>query len=274
MLSLEVLAGRASGTRLEVGKRPLELGREAEGEGRLAGDRELSRRHARLFRFEDGGLVIEDLGSTNGTFVNGERITEPTLISEGDTIAVGDTTMRIVAAAAAPRPAADVRPAPDVRGGVHTVPSDLLSVLVARAPVKREWIVRVFLTALPIVLAVNFIIRTIAVEYLDVPDDIEVTTPWILLIVSFMPTLGNSVGFYFNFGRPADKPVWIYLVPAFSITAVITTVELILLPSDAGFAEFAVTILISAVAPSVIVPMLLGLRVRAALAAERSLRPS
>jgi pSer/pThr/pTyr-binding forkhead associated (FHA) protein len=270
-LSLEVIEGRAAGVRVEVLGRPLEIGRAAGREGRLGDDPELSRNHARVTRFEDGRLMIEDLGSTNGTFVNGKRIAGPTLLEAGHTVNVGDTTLRVVAERLAPAPREQAPREQAPRAGVHTVPSELLPLLVARAPVKREWIVRAFLTALPIVLAVNFIIRTIAVEYLDVPSDTEVMKPYVLFMVSLMPTLGNCIGFYFNFGRPANRATWQYLVPTFMITVVITTIEVIALPGEAGFAEYGVTILVSGVAPTVIVPMLLALRVRAALHREREL---
>jgi pSer/pThr/pTyr-binding forkhead associated (FHA) protein len=48
----------------------------------------VSGRHARLFR-AGGNIVIEDLGSTNGTFVNGQRISGPVTVSGGDQIMLG-----------------------------------------------------------------------------------------------------------------------------------------------------------------------------------------
>ena len=52
------------------------IGRAApEDEGKLGGDPEISRVHARVSRAPGGELTIEDLGSSNGTFVNGEQIT-------------------------------------------------------------------------------------------------------------------------------------------------------------------------------------------------------
>lgn len=57
-------------------------------------DRRLSRRHARFF-LEGGALFVEDLGSPNGTFVNGERIARAEL-AMGDTVLVGKTTIRVV----------------------------------------------------------------------------------------------------------------------------------------------------------------------------------
>lgn len=50
-----------------------------------------SRRHARIVR-RDGGFVLVDLGSTNGTFVNGEPVTEREL-RDGDRITLGGTTL-------------------------------------------------------------------------------------------------------------------------------------------------------------------------------------
>jgi uncharacterized membrane protein YdfJ with MMPL/SSD domain/pSer/pThr/pTyr-binding forkhead associated (FHA) protein len=91
---IEVLAGVAMGTEFELGPDGLLIGREAEGEGRLQGDKELSRRHARIY--EEGGRVfVEDLGSTNGTFVNSRRIDGPTALGPGDSIEVGTTTLTV-----------------------------------------------------------------------------------------------------------------------------------------------------------------------------------
>jgi pSer/pThr/pTyr-binding forkhead associated (FHA) protein len=53
-------------------------------------DPNVSRRHA-LVRDLDGGLAVEDLGSTNGTFVNETRITGITPISPGDRVRFGNT---------------------------------------------------------------------------------------------------------------------------------------------------------------------------------------
>lgn len=47
-----------------------------------------SRQHAR-FSPADDGVLVEDLNSTNGTFVNDQRISEPTLLKEGDEVSIG-----------------------------------------------------------------------------------------------------------------------------------------------------------------------------------------
>jgi hypothetical protein len=89
---LEVVRGNAAGTSLLV-EDELVLGRQIDGVGALAGDDEISRSHARVSLDAAGFCAIEDLGSTNGTFVNGLRISGPQTLAEGDTIEVGATTL-------------------------------------------------------------------------------------------------------------------------------------------------------------------------------------
>jgi predicted component of type VI protein secretion system len=52
-------------------------------------DAEVSRRHASLM-FQGGKYVIEDLGSTNGTFVNGQRLVSSTVLKSGDVVSLGE----------------------------------------------------------------------------------------------------------------------------------------------------------------------------------------
>jgi len=60
-------------------------------------DSEMSRRHAEVSS-HDGGVVVRDLGSTNGTRVNGSMISAPTTLAAGDVIAAGTTEIRVVTA--------------------------------------------------------------------------------------------------------------------------------------------------------------------------------
>jgi len=92
MARFEVVAGRAIGMSILLDDELL-IGRHADGAGRLADDEEISRSHARLSLDRSGFCAIEDLGSTNGTFVNGLRITGPQTLSVGDTIELGGTTL-------------------------------------------------------------------------------------------------------------------------------------------------------------------------------------
>ena len=54
----------------------------------------VSATHAR-FTIQGPALVLEDLGSTNGTMVNGHAIDQPVTLRDGDEVQVGDTVMRV-----------------------------------------------------------------------------------------------------------------------------------------------------------------------------------
>ena len=57
-------------------------------------DKMLSRQHARIVRDSDGAFTVEDLGSRNGTFLNGERLTTVQPLKPGDRITVGGVTLK------------------------------------------------------------------------------------------------------------------------------------------------------------------------------------
>jgi sigma-B regulation protein RsbU (phosphoserine phosphatase) len=58
-------------------------------------DKMLSRQHARILRDGNGGLMIEDLGSRNGTYLNGERLVSTRPLKTGDRITVGGVTLKV-----------------------------------------------------------------------------------------------------------------------------------------------------------------------------------
>jgi ABC-type multidrug transport system ATPase subunit/pSer/pThr/pTyr-binding forkhead associated (FHA) protein len=91
---LHVLDGPAAGATIPVGK-GIGLGREEAALGRLGDDPRLSRRHARLSRGVAGELILEDLGSANGTAVNGDALRGPRVLVPGDRIALGETTLEV-----------------------------------------------------------------------------------------------------------------------------------------------------------------------------------
>src|ERR687892_267511 len=91
--------------------RELTLGREDTDV--VLDDPGVSRRHAAL-RLEGDGVVVEDLGSSNGTFVNGRRIDGPVEIGEGDDVRRGATEIGVRGAAAATNVMGAGAPATDV----------------------------------------------------------------------------------------------------------------------------------------------------------------
>src|SRR4051812_6086079 len=96
-IALRVTDGPAAGSVLPVGDDELLIGRQAPGPGKLGNDIEISRRHARVTRESNGQFLIEDLGSTNGTYVNGERILGAQILKPGDEVELGDTKLRVEA---------------------------------------------------------------------------------------------------------------------------------------------------------------------------------
>ncbi|MGQ0848820.1 MAG: FHA domain-containing protein [Actinomycetota bacterium] len=72
---------------------PLEIGRD--GSGLLLDDPGVSRRHLRL-RSTEGVVMVEDIESSNGTFLDGERVTGPVPLRPGATVRVGDTTIEVL----------------------------------------------------------------------------------------------------------------------------------------------------------------------------------
>ncbi|HWX45916.1 MAG TPA: ATP-binding cassette domain-containing protein [Solirubrobacteraceae bacterium] len=94
---LRVIAGPANGTDIPLGH-SVPIGRAVQGPGALGGDEELSRNHACIALLDDGGYSLEDLGSTNGTYLNGWRIPASQLLSPGDRIQVGQTVLEVVLA--------------------------------------------------------------------------------------------------------------------------------------------------------------------------------
>lgn len=118
----------------------LNIGRDSSNEI-VINDAEVSRRHARL-TFQGGKYVLEDLGSTNGTFVNGQRLAGPRVLKAGEVVSLGEqivlvyevttndpgATMVSPRAAAAvpsvPRPATPPPPPPaDYVGSVPASPA-------------------------------------------------------------------------------------------------------------------------------------------------------
>jgi len=104
MARLRVVSGPNAGLTVDVDEEVV-IGRE---DTDLAiDDEEMSRRHA-IVRRHANRLQVEDLGSTNGTFVDGTRIAEPTLLGGGAEIKVGTTVLVVEGVLPVSDPSADV----------------------------------------------------------------------------------------------------------------------------------------------------------------------
>jgi hypothetical protein len=148
---LIVRTGPNPGTVFDLTKEVTMLGRDVTNDIPL-GDAEISRQHSRLTR-TPGGIVLEDLGSTNGSFVNGDRLTSPRVLRSGDLVGLGEnvtltfeaplesaaTAMSPVRGALPPRPAA--RPAsPPIAAGPAT-PMGMPAVLAEEGGGgRRRWL--------------------------------------------------------------------------------------------------------------------------------------
>jgi pSer/pThr/pTyr-binding forkhead associated (FHA) protein len=91
--TLTVTEGSLAGTTLTLMDSGVLLGRNPECTLVLDDDF-ASGRHARLFR-RDGSWVVEDLGSTNGTYMGSTRLTQPTPVEVGSTLRIGKTIFEL-----------------------------------------------------------------------------------------------------------------------------------------------------------------------------------
>jgi Mg-chelatase subunit ChlD len=89
-------SGSLAGVRVPVDRDPFWIGAEEENDLKIPEDAYLSGRHACL-SFREGTLIIEDRQSTNGTFINGDRLdTAPRPLSPGDRVRVGRTDLVVL----------------------------------------------------------------------------------------------------------------------------------------------------------------------------------
>ena len=72
---------------------PVVVGR-SPGADIVIGDSFVSGKHAR-FMLNGKNLIVEDLNSTNGTLLNKERLTQPTMLRKGDEITIGDVVIKV-----------------------------------------------------------------------------------------------------------------------------------------------------------------------------------
>jgi FHA domain len=90
---LTISQGSQAGLSAELAGGMIMIGRGADCQ-LILDDDYVSTRHARVVATANG-IYVEDLGSTNGTYVNGQRITAPTTITLADSVRIGKTMLRL-----------------------------------------------------------------------------------------------------------------------------------------------------------------------------------
>jgi pSer/pThr/pTyr-binding forkhead associated (FHA) protein len=88
-----ITQGSQAGQSAELAAGVIMIGRGADCQ-LILDDDYVSTRHARVVSGESG-IYVEDMGSTNGTYVNGQRITAPTTITLSDSVRIGKTILRL-----------------------------------------------------------------------------------------------------------------------------------------------------------------------------------
>ncbi|HEX3068088.1 MAG TPA: FHA domain-containing protein [Thermoanaerobaculia bacterium] len=92
-ISLAILAGPDAGTMYRIEKPRITIGRS--GADLTINDTEASRQHAAIEVREDG-ITVEDLKSTNGTTVDGQKLTEPAQLQDKSEFQIGTTTLMLI----------------------------------------------------------------------------------------------------------------------------------------------------------------------------------
>ncbi len=92
-ISLAILAGPDAGTMYRIEKPRITIGRS--GANLTINDTEASRQHAAIEVREDG-ITVEDLKSTNGTTVDGQKLTEPAPLQDKSEFQIGSTTLMLI----------------------------------------------------------------------------------------------------------------------------------------------------------------------------------
>ena len=90
---LVVTAGALKGTTVDLDQQQITLGR-ANDATLVLNDDYASGRHARIFP-QDGQWIVEDLGSTNGTYLDRQKVTRPTPVPMGMPIRIGKTVLEL-----------------------------------------------------------------------------------------------------------------------------------------------------------------------------------
>src|SRR3954451_3549896 len=108
---LMIVRGRGASETIKLGDGVTTVGRQDECQLRIKSS-QVSRKHCELFE-KKGLLLVKDLGSSNGTFVNGKRIQEQRVLEPGDELTIGQVKLKVAKLGEAPPPT----PRPAVKPG-------------------------------------------------------------------------------------------------------------------------------------------------------------
>lgn len=132
---LLVLEGTTPGKRLEIGTEAITIGRGA-GKTLVVDDGDVSRLHARV-SLVNGAVILEDLHSTNGTFVEASRVNGAATLKEGSTFRLGGQVIKYER-----RSRQDIKKAQELDRDLRKA-SDYVATLlpapIANGPVRAEW---------------------------------------------------------------------------------------------------------------------------------------
>ena len=135
-LILEIVEGSKAGQQIPL-ETVVDIGREPSLPLSLDEDTQASRRHARI-SVQGGQAVVEDLGSTNGTYVNEQPIHAPRTVSPGDRVRIGLTVIELRSTQQVQQRASAVNARPDVtqvdNQVLVQVPDDQLAPVAAAPP--------------------------------------------------------------------------------------------------------------------------------------------
>jgi EmrB/QacA subfamily drug resistance transporter len=193
---LTILSGPGVGTKVPVVASSATIGREPECDLQVL-DSEVSRVHAKV-TVRDGVATIDDLHSSNGTYVDGERILARQTLAPGDRIQIGEATIELTSPVFAGETARTLAPAPS---GVREIIRESPKLLTAESGTRKWWTLAVVLiTVFMLLLDVTIV----AVALPTISADLKPTfsqLQWIvdaysLMLTSVLLTAGMMADIY------------------------------------------------------------------------------
>jgi pSer/pThr/pTyr-binding forkhead associated (FHA) protein len=126
--ALVMMRGAGEGRRIPVSPEGVTLGHIDQLGPPFTTDELVSRKHASVRCLGDGSVEVTDLGSTNGTYINGRKVVAPSLLNASDVLRVGQIELRL-----------DVAGAPAVSGADTAIAGDMWLVEQTRPPSSSLW---------------------------------------------------------------------------------------------------------------------------------------